>query len=288
MSESEPKSPDLPGEHGLTASDTEVDQRRDELVEKLSGKKYSKYVRFIVAAALGSIPWIGGFLSASVSLHAERGQEKLSDMQRLWLREHEDKIARLGNTLGQILQRLDALGDNIQQRIESEAYLSLIRKGFRSWDQAETEEKRELIRKLLVNAGGTTLCSDDVVRLFIEWIDKYHELHFRVIKEIYKDPGVTRARIWENIYGDPPREDSAEADLFKLLMRDLSTGGVLRQERPTNAYGQFIAKRRTGHGRAQPGRVLKSAFDDEEPYVLTELGKQFVHYTMDDIVPRIG
>ena len=29
-------------------------------------------------------------------------------------------------------------------------------------------------------------------------------------------------------------------------------------------------------------------FDDEKPYVLTELGKQFVHYTMNEIVPRIA
>jgi hypothetical protein len=32
---------------------------------------------------------------------------------------------------------------------------------------------------------------------------------------------------------------------------------------------------------------MKSAFDDQEPYVLTELGKQFVHYTMSDIVARL-
>ena len=33
---------------------------------------------------------------------------------------------------------------------------------------------------------------------------------------------------------------------------------------------------------------MKSAFDDQEQYVLTELGKQFVHYTMTDLVKRIG
>ena len=33
---------------------------------------------------------------------------------------------------------------------------------------------------------------------------------------------------------------------------------------------------------------MKSAFDDKEQYVLTELGKQFVHYTMDELVSRIG
>jgi hypothetical protein len=32
---------------------------------------------------------------------------------------------------------------------------------------------------------------------------------------------------------------------------------------------------------------MKSAFDDEEPYELTELGKQFVHYVFSDLVKRI-
>ena len=33
---------------------------------------------------------------------------------------------------------------------------------------------------------------------------------------------------------------------------------------------------------------MASAFDDEEEYELTELGKQLVHYTMNEIVPRIA
>jgi hypothetical protein len=33
---------------------------------------------------------------------------------------------------------------------------------------------------------------------------------------------------------------------------------------------------------------MKSAFDEEEEYELTELGTQFVRYTMDEVMPRIG
>ena len=33
---------------------------------------------------------------------------------------------------------------------------------------------------------------------------------------------------------------------------------------------------------------MESAFEDTRPYVLTELGKQFVHYTMNEIVPRLA
>ena len=33
---------------------------------------------------------------------------------------------------------------------------------------------------------------------------------------------------------------------------------------------------------------MESAFEDSKPYVLTELGKQFVHYTMNEVVTRLG
>jgi len=32
---------------------------------------------------------------------------------------------------------------------------------------------------------------------------------------------------------------------------------------------------------------MESGFEDTKPYLLTELGKQFVHYAMTEIVPRI-
>lgn len=125
----------------------EVDKANEGLLDKLAGGKKSKYARFIASAALGSIPWIGGVLAAAVTFQGEGGQERLNEMQKLWLHEHETKIKKLGQTISQILDRLDALGDDIDDRIRSEEYLSLIRKGFKAWDQADTDEKRDLIRK---------------------------------------------------------------------------------------------------------------------------------------------
>jgi hypothetical protein len=52
-------------------------------------------------------------------------------------------------------------------------------------------------------------------------------------------------------------------------------------------YGNFVkapARKRAG----APSQTLTSAFDDQKQYELTELGKQFVHYTMNEIVPRIA
>lgn len=125
------------------------------------------------------------------------------------------------------------------------------------------------------------------MRLFIAWIDQYHETHFLVIKEIYRQPGSTRAQIWDRIRGARPREDSADADLFRYLIRDLSTGGVIRQDRETDGLGNFYKKERAP-SREGSSRVMESAFEGTKPYVLTALGKQFVHYVMEDVVPQIG
>ena len=258
----------------------------DKLAEHLKGEKRRRYSRFTLAA-FGSIPWIGGFLSASSAIDAEKNQGKTNEFYHQWLEDHKVKIIKLGETINHILNRLESFGDEVQERIESDEYLTLVRKGFREWDKADTDEKRELIRNLLSNAGATKLCPDDLVRLFLDWIDTYHEAHFRVIKEIFNHSGITRGQIWDRTAGPRPREDSAEADVFKLLIRDLSMGSVIRQYRETNAYGNYIKKSTRGKSRSS-SRTMKSAFDDSESYELTELGSQFVHYTMNDVVPRIN
>jgi hypothetical protein len=35
------------------------------------------------------------------------------------------------------------------------------------------------------------IVSDDIVRLFLDWIEAYHEAHFAVIREIHKNQGPT-------------------------------------------------------------------------------------------------
>ena len=112
-------------------------------------------------------------------------------------------------------------------------------------------------------------------------------MHFQVIGAIYNSNGITRGEIWTKIGKGTAREDSADADLYKLLFRDLSTGGIIRQHRETDYYGNFIAKppdrRPAGSGPKPP----VSAFDEKEGYDLTELGQQFIHYAMSDLPLRI-
>jgi hypothetical protein len=262
------------------------DEIRNALSLAQESRAWRIFKKFLMAA-MGSIPWVGGFLAAAASVREdEQGQLKVSELHRQWLEEHAAKMAKLAQTLTQLVQRLGEFGEETENRIQSEEYLTLVRKAFRSWDKADTEEKRRLVRNLISNAAAIKLCDDDLIRLFLDWIDRYHESHFKVIRCIHQNPGATRAFIWDEIHGREVREDSAEADLFKLLITDLSTGHVIRQRRETNAYGEFLKKPRSTAQRGS--RVMKSAFDNQEPYVLTELGREFVHYTMNEIVPRIG
>lgn len=278
----------IPDEQRALPQDGEVIESLRAEIEKAEPSKSSRILEKFILAALSSIPWVGGVLSAAETYRTEEGASKLNHLQTEWLKEHQKKILLLGQTLHEVGNRLSSLGDEINERVQSEEYLALVRKTFRIWDESDTEEKRRLLSNVIMNASGTRASSDDVIRLFLDWIKLYNEIHFAVIKEIFQNPGSTRFDIWTGLYGEIPREDSSAADLYKFLIRELSTGGVIRQERDINAVGQFVRKRPRYVRRGAAPATLESAFEDSKPYVLTALGTEFVHYTMNELVPRIA
>jgi hypothetical protein len=271
----------------LPQDENEIIERLRAELSKSEPSRRRRIAEKVFLAALGSIPWVGGFLAAAAKFKAEEVASKHDSLQTRWLEEHHGKLVALKEDMEEIQRRFDALGNTIDERIQSEEYLGIVRKAFRIWDEAETKEKRRYSANLIVNSAGTRVCSDDVVRLFLDWLDLYHEAHFAVVREIFQNPGITRFEIWSNLWGEVPREDSAEADLFKLLIRDLSTGSVIRQHRDTDGYGRFVRKTPARQRRGQAPNTLESAFDDTKAYVLTEMGKQFVHYTMNEVVGRL-
>jgi hypothetical protein len=271
-------------EHDITTTDTVIETIKAEIAAA-SPNRRQRILEAIALAALGSIPWVGGVLAASANFKLDEKGVHQDDLRNQWLLEHQRRLEQLRATLDGMFARLASLGDEINERIESTEYLGIVRKAFREWDQADTEEKRQLIVNLITNAAGTRICSDDILRLFLDWIDRYHEAHFAVIREIYKNPGPTRYDIWVAVYGESvPRDDSAEADLYKMLIGDLSLGRVIRQPRDSDMQGQFRKKT------ASPRRkttTLESPFEDTKQYVLTELGGQFVSYAMNELVVRL-
>jgi hypothetical protein len=266
--------------------DNPGEQFKKQLEEAMAHGNGPKAARFALAC-LGAIPGFGGAIAGIASTWSEKEQADFNRIFAAWLKLQEDEIREIGLTIFEVMSRLDQTDEEIRKRVESPEYLKLVKKCFRDWSAAESEEKRRLIRNLLSNAAATKICGDDIIAMFIQWIDMYSESHFAVIREIYKAPGMSRQDIWNVIHGVAVREDSAEADLFKLLIHDLSTGHVIRQHREKDYYGRYIKatpKRRTGPADS----VMTSAFDDDKQYELTELGKWFVHYTMNEIVQRIA
>ena len=110
---------------------------------------------------------------------------------------------------------------------------------------------------------------------------------------VYDDdsPQLTKEELQEFVpyhRNDLPRDDSPEADLYRYLIRELSTGGVICQARATTDDGRFIKQRVVKRAPRGVVSTMESAFEDTKQYVLTELGKQFVHYTMNEVVQRIN
>jgi hypothetical protein len=257
-------------------------------IDKSSPSRRQRIYEAIALAALSSIPWVGGVLAAAASYNIREGDVARDSLIDQWILEHHQRLQFLRHTLEQMAARLEGLGEEIDERIHSEQYLALVRKTFRQWDEADTDEKRRLLVQLITNAAGTRISSDDIVRLFLDWLDTYHEAHLAVIREIQKNQGPTRYDIWVAVYGEPvPRDDSAEADLYKMLIRDLTIGGVVRQPRESDREGRFLKKQRLPR-RAVTSISVESAFEDSKPYVLTELGLQFVHYAMTELVARLN
>jgi len=266
-------------------SEEAKNELRESLDEAMGAGAGPSVARVALAFLGGLVPGLGGPLGAAAAAWSEAESETFKRILNAWLKLQEDEIREIGVTLAEVLGRLDTNDERLQERIESPEYLRLVKKCFRDWSAAESEAKRRLVRNLLVSAASTQLTSDDVVSLFIEWIGKYSEPHFAVIREVYKNEGISRGEIWENIHGEVPRDDSAEADLFRLLIHDLNTGRVIRQYREVDFDGNFLKAPRSSGSRSSGTMV--SAFDLEKPYVLTELGRQFVHYTMTEIVAKI-
>jgi hypothetical protein len=237
-------------------------------------------------AAGGFIPLVGGLLSAAAGYWGEREQQQVNDFIQGYIQMLRDEMKEKAQVLTGIIARLDMHDEAINERIRSDEYQSIMRKAFRNWAGAESVQKREYIRNLLSNAAAAKVVSDDVVKLFLDWLQTYSELHFAVIAYIFNNPECTRAEIWDAVGSGPCSDDSAEADLFRLLIHDLSVGRVVRQERETDSDGRFLRTPRPKQ-RGRAPTTMTSAFEDEKPYVLTALGSQFVSYAMTEVPMKI-
>jgi hypothetical protein len=258
---------------------------REELEELVQASPGAAALKFALQTASGVVPVLGGALSAATSAWSEKEQARFNNLAMIWFQRLEGDLRAMGTTMAEVMNRLDLEDERVKARVESPEYQALVNKALRNWDSKQSEEKRVLIRNLLSNAAGENITSDDVIAMFINWIEDYNETNFKVIKAIYKDEGLTKAAIWEEIHGERVRDDSAEADLFKYIMNQLSQGYVVRIQRQSDSEGRWI---RAKTAKRSSGDTLKSPFDDKDPMVLTDLGRQFVHYALEEVVVKLG
>ncbi|MFQ5697104.1 MAG: hypothetical protein ACE5IL_02335, partial [Myxococcota bacterium] len=74
--------PDNPG----FDEDVAIQVIRDELA-KATPSDRKRIIEKFALAALGSIPWVGGFLSAAAALRTEKGGLQTDSLQTKWLEE---------------------------------------------------------------------------------------------------------------------------------------------------------------------------------------------------------
>lgn len=134
-------------------------------------------------------------MAAAAALQGEAEQGRTNELMYRWVEEHEQTLNELTAAVHKMVDRLEHLGENVEQRLNEESYLGLVRYGFHVREESSSKEKREHVRHTLTNAAGTRICSDDVVRLFRQWLQQYNELYFRVIRILYQNSGYTRADV---------------------------------------------------------------------------------------------
>ena len=99
-------------------------------------------------ACLGGVPIVGGVFGAGAGAWSEAEQHRFQKLLAAWLKLQQDEIREIGTTLFEVMARLDTTDDHIRDRIESTEYLSLVKKCFRDWSAAESEEKRRIFRRV--------------------------------------------------------------------------------------------------------------------------------------------
>lgn len=113
-----------------------------ELPESSKGGKVTRGALQVIS---GAIPFAGGIFSAIAGAWSEQEQEKINRFFQHWLKMLQDEFREKEETIVEIMARLDLHDEKISERIESKEYQSLLKKTFRDWAGAESEEKRKLL-----------------------------------------------------------------------------------------------------------------------------------------------
>lgn len=108
----------LPRLPWMGAEDAPVSPSKGQRLDWLQGSGKRRFGEKVFLAALGAIPWVGGFIAAIASYKLEGSAAETNELQNQWLEEHEHKMDNLRFTLSFIGDRLESLGPEIEMRRE--------------------------------------------------------------------------------------------------------------------------------------------------------------------------
>jgi hypothetical protein len=241
----------------------------------------------IVSAVSGASSFIVGVITggigAAAAFWSEAGQQKDNELFAGCIQEMQGTMNELQSTVARIIVSINTSEDQFADRVEDPRYQSLIRKAFAGWSRGESEEKREMIRRLLSHAAEMPDPDYNLFNLFFDWLRRYNELHFRLIRSLKEQGTATKLQIWEGMGGTRVRDDSAEADVFGCLFMDLNFGHVVRKVGGRDSAGRRV--------RAAPVKrnspYLKSVLDNNDLQQHTAVGELFIHYAMDELIDKL-
>src|ERR1700731_5273491 len=140
---------------------TEPDSSADNELPK--GVPGGRAIRAVLNAAGGAIPFVGGILASAAGAWSEEELAKINSFFEHWLKMLQAEMSEKAQTILEIMARLDMKNEKTAERVASPEYQSLLRKAFRDWAGAESEEKRRCVRNILAHAADASITSDDVV-----------------------------------------------------------------------------------------------------------------------------
>ena len=242
----------------------------------------------ITSALGGSLAFVvglgGGAVAAATAVQNDKSQSGVNELHSACINEIASTVDELKVTVNQILDSIKASDEEFAAKVEDPHYVELVRKAFTGWSRGQSKEKREIIRRLLSRAADTASPDYPLFNLFFDWVSRYNELHFRLIRSLKEQGTATKFQIWQGMGGERVRDDSAEADVFGCLFNDLNLGHIVRKVSARD--GVTGIKLRATRGKRTSSPLLKSVLDDTTLQELTAVGDLFIHYAMDELIDK--
>lgn len=227
----------------------------------------------------------GAFVQAGMSVQNDESQNETNKLHSACIKELGETVGELKDVIGQILESITTSDEEFAAKVEDPNYVELVRKAFSGWSRGQSKEKREIIRRLLSRAADAQNPDYPVFNLFFDWLSRYNELHFRLIRSLKEQGKATKFQIWEGMGGERVKDDSAEADVFGCLFNDLNLGHIVRKAGGRDpATGRRLKATRAPRSSSP---LLKSVLDNQTPQELTAVGELFIRYAMDELIDKL-